>query len=344
MRVVFGASSTDLLRQEIASFGLSRVLVISTPGQVDVAMRATAQLDDLVVGVAAEARMHVPIEVVDKVAALSDSTSADGCVAVGGGSTIGLGKALALRGDLTIIAVPTTYSGSEMTPIWGVTEGGEKKTGRDIRVLPRSVIYDPLLSCGLPLSVSVSSGLNAVAHAVEALYAPDASPITTLMADEATRSMAAALPGIAKDAGDISSRSRALYAAWLAGSCLGSTTMSLHHKLCHVLGGTFSLPHSVTHAVVLPHVMAYNLPATPAAAELLQRALGAEAPAEALQSLAARLGLPTSLQELGLREADLDRVVELAAKAPYANPRDVSRHDLRALVDDAWRGVRPRQW
>ena len=235
-----------------------------------------------------------------------------------------------------MIAVPTTYAGSEMTPVWGLTEAGEKRTGRDVRVLPRGVVYDPELTLTLPTALSVTSGMNAIAHAVEALYAPDATPIVSLMAEEGVRAMAAALPAIAADGRDLAARSEAQYGAWLCGAVLGQTTMALHHKLCHALGGTLDLPHAETHTVVLPHALAFNLPAAPEAAAALSRALGGVPdPARALWELAGRLGAPRSLRELGMTEADIPRIADRVAGAPATvvrqpPPRHPDRRRARA--------------
>jgi maleylacetate reductase len=286
--------------------------------------------------------MHVPIEVADRARDVAAELGADGCVAVGGGSAIGLGKAIALKHGLPVVAIPTTYAGSEMTPVWGLTEAGQKRTGRDNRVLPRSVLYDPELTVSLPAALSAASGMNALAHAVEALYAPDASPVVSLMAEEAVRSLAAALPRVVADGNDLDARSDALYGAWLCGSVLGATTMSLHHKLCHTLGGTLNLPHAQTHTVVLPHALAFNAPAVPDALAALSRALGgAPDPARELWELAGRLGAPRSLSELGMEEADIARVADLAVAAPYANPRPVTREGVETLLRTAWLGSPP---
>jgi maleylacetate reductase len=267
---------------------------------------------------------------------------ADGCVAVGGGSAIGLGKAIALEHELPVIAIPTTYAGSEMTPVWGLTEGGQKRTGRDVRVLPRSVLYDAELTLTLPAGMSVASGLNAVAHAVEGLYAPDATPIISLMAEEGTRALAAALPLVVADGGDLEARAEAQYGAWLCGAVLAATTMSLHHKLCHTLGGTLDLPHAQTHTVVLPHALAYNQPAAPDAVAALSRALGGTSdPARELWELAGRLDAPRSLAGLGMQEADISAIAELAVANPYANPRPVTRGGVEALLRAAWAGDAP---
>ena len=343
MRVVFGAGALGRLADEVAALGLSRVLVLCSPEQEDLGRSVAAGLGGQAAGVLPEARMHVPVEVAARARDLAVELGADGCVAVGGGSAIGLGKAIALEHGLPVIAVPTTYAGSEMTPVWGLTEGGRKRTGRDERVLPRSVLYDPELTLTLPAGMSAASGMNAVAHAVEALYAPDATPIISLMAEEGARALAAALPRVVADGADLDGRSEAQYGAWLCGAVLAATTMSLHHKLCHTLGGTLDLPHAQTHTVVLPHALAYNQAAAPQAVAALSRALGGvHDPARELWELAGRLGAPRSLRELGMAEADIPRVVEQAVAQPYANPRPVTAEGITAMLEDAWTGRPPR--
>lgn len=338
MRVVFGSGSLRQLPQEAERLGLRRLLVLSTPGQRALAEQAAALLGDACAGTFTEARMHVPVEVADAARAAARDTGADGCLAIGGGSTVGLGKAIALDSGLPVICVPTTYAGSEMTPVWGLTEHGRKRTGRDRAVLPRSVVYDPDLTVGLPVDVSVTSGFNAVAHAVEALYAPDASPIVSAMAEEAVRSLGTALPAIAADPLDTDARADALRGAWLCGACLGATTMSLHHKLCHILGGTFDLPHAATHTVLLPYVAAFNLPAAPEADQSLRRALATDDVPDHLARTSAVLGAPRSLSQLGLAEEDLNEIVTQAQAQPYANPRPITEPELRSLLTDALNG------
>jgi maleylacetate reductase len=336
MRVVFGAGASGRLGDEVDRLGLHRVLVLCTPGQEALGRRVADGLGSRAAGVHPHARMHVPVEVAARAREEAARLGADGCVAAGGGSTIGLGKAIALDRGLPVIALPTTYAGSEMTPIWGLTENGRKRTGRDPAVLPRSVVYDPELTLALPVPLSVTSGFNAVAHAVEGLYAPDASPITSLMAREGAQALLEALPLVAARPADLAARTRAQYGAWLCGAVLGATTMSLHHKLCHVLGGTFDLPHAGVHTVVLPHVATFNAPASPALTSLL----GAD-PGGALWDLATKLGAPRSLAELGMPASGVAEVVRQATAAPYANPRPVTADDLTRLVDAAHRGDRP---
>ncbi|GAA0564681.1 maleylacetate reductase [Paractinoplanes ferrugineus] len=339
MRVVFGADSLSSLPTEISALGFERVLVLCGPRQEALGKQIVATLGDRAVGILPEAVMHVPAAVAARAVDVASQLGADSCLAVGGGSSIGLGKAVAKELGLPVVAVPTTYAGSEMTPVWGLTTNGVKRTGRDSRVLPVSVIYDPSLTVSMPASLSVTSGFNAIAHAVEGLYAPDASPIVSLMAVEGATSLATALPGVASDISDLSARSTALYGAWLCGAVLGATTMSLHHKLCHALGGTLNLPHAETHTVVLPHVLAFNAPAAPAAVAALSRAFDCSDPARYLFDLADSLGAPGSLAELGMAFADIDRVADAVAESSYANPRPASRNEIAALLRAAWEGA-----
>jgi Alcohol dehydrogenase, class IV len=338
MRVTFGTGSLARLGDEVRALGLGKVLVLTTSDQKHLGEQISQQLGALSAGVYAEAQMHVPIESARAARDVARASGADGYVAVGGGSTTGLGKAIALEFGLPIIAVPTTYAGSEMTPIWGLTEDGEKKTGRDPKVLPTSVIYDPDLTMSLPTDMSVTSGFNAIAHAVEALYAPDRSPIISLMAEEGVRALNGALSAIVDDPADAEARAEALYGAWLCGATLGATTMSLHHKLCHTLGGTFNLPHAATHTVVLPYALAYNSAYAPEAIAALQRATGAQNPAEYLRERSIALGAPKSLRELGLDGGAVETIVRLATENPYANPRPVTPEGIRALVTAALDG------
>jgi alcohol dehydrogenase class IV len=348
-RVVFGAGSLDELPREIERLGAQRALVLATPEQAAQAEDVARRLGERCAGVFARAVMHVPIEVARAARDEAARLGADCAVAIGGGSTTGLGKAIALESPLPILAIPTTYAGSEMTPIWGITEGGMKKTGRDARVLPKTVIYDPTLTVGLPAGLSATSGMNAIAHAVEGLYAQDANPINSMMAEEGIRALAQGLPQVKANPRDLEARSDCLYGAWLCGAVLGAVGMALHHKLCHTLGGTWNLPHAETHTVVLPHAAAYNAPAVPEAMARVARALGladraatqAESAAQGLYDLARSLGAPVALKTIGMPEGELDRAAELATTAPYWNPRPVERAAIRKLLDDAWAGRRP---
>jgi maleylacetate reductase len=340
-RVVFAVGASGRLPEEVERLGLRRLIVVCTPQQADLAAELTSPVGSRIAELHPHATMHVPATVAADAVARGREIAADGCIAVGGGSAIGLAKAVAKDTGLPIVAVPTTYAGSEMTPIWGLTDAGRKTTGRDPRVLPATVVYDPALTVTLPPALSVTSGMNALAHSAEALYAPDGSPITALLAAESARAIAGALPRLVTDPRDIDARSDALYGAWLAGTVLGATTMSLHHKMCHILGGTFDLPHAETHTAVLPHVLAVNLPAAAPARTALANALGAADPAQHLFHLARDLGAEMSLRALGLPEDGLQTVVDQALAGPRANPAPVTEADLRSILDNALAGTAP---
>lgn len=340
-RVVFGQGRVAELPAEATRLNLQRVLVLSTAGQTVLAESIANLLGTLSAGVYAKAVMHVPVEVVTAAVDHVRALEADGLVAVGGGSTIGLAKAIALATGLPIIAVPTTYAGSEMTPIWGSTSQGTKTTGRDLRVLPKVVVYDSDLSLGLPPQISVTSGINAIAHCVEGLYAQDANPVTSLMAEEGIRALAQALPKIVVNPQDTQARSQALYGAWLAGSVLGMVGMALHHKLCHTLGGSFNLPHADVHTVMISQVTAFNRAAAPKAMTRIARALGTPDAASGLYDLIASTQAPLRLRDIGMKEADLGKAADLASQNPYYNPRAVTRENIYALLQDAFEGKRP---
>lgn len=345
-RVIFGAGSLAQLAEEVDRLGASRVLVLSTPGQRALADRVAAVLGQRCVGIHAGAVMHVPLACAEAARDEAQRLAADLCVAIGGGSTVGLAKAVALFAGIPAVAVPTTYAGSEMTPIYGITEARRKRTGRDPKVQPVSVIYDPELSVALPPAVSAASGVNAMAHAVEALYAADANPVISLMAEESLRSLAGALPRIVAQPDDAEARHAALYGAWLAGTCLGAVGMALHHKLCHVVGGTFNLPHAEVHAVLLPQVAHFNHSVRPDALARVAGALGAtgaEAAGPALFRLVDGLGLPTSLRALGLAQDQLDEAVAVASQSPYDNPRPADAAALAELLEAAYAGRSPER-
>ena len=345
-RVVFGAGSLQQLGREIEALGATRALVLSTPEQADAARRVAELLGARAAGIFPRAVMHVPIETAREARDEARRLDADCAVAIGGGSTTGLGKAIALDSGLPIIAIPTTYAGSEMTSIYGLTDAGVKKTGRDPRVLPRTVIYDPELSLSLPIGLTVTSGLNAIAHAAEGLYAFDGNPIVSLMAEEGIRAIAAALPRLTAAPTDLDARGDALYGAWLCGSVLGAVAMGLHHKLCHTLGGSCDLPHAQTHTAMLPHTLAYNAAHAPEAMARIGRALGTSSAPLGLYALAKDNGAAVALRDIGMREQDLDRVADIAVSNPYWNPRPFGppqRGLIRALLQRAWEGAAPDQ-
>lgn len=340
-RVVFGAGSMQRLPDEIEALGAKAVLVLSTPQQEALANEVALILGTRAVGVYARAVMHVPVESAREAQHEALRLEADCAVAVGGGSTTGLGKAIALESGLPIVAIPTTYAGSEMTPIYGLTEAGVKKTGRDIRVLPKTVIYDPLLTLELPLEMSITSALNAMAHAAEGLYAQDANPIMNMMAAEGISACAAAISSLSQDPADLDARSNALYGAWLCGAVLGNVSMGLHHKLCHTLGGSFNLPHAAVHTVILPHALAYNCGHAPVAMQTIAQSLGASGAASGVFDLAKRYGAPLSLKEIGMPGDGLDQAADLAVRNQYPNPRSLERDAIRELLQNAYDGKRP---
>lgn len=341
IRIVFGQGCMATLRDEAARLGLKRVLILSTAHQRELAGHAKSLLGELAVGIFAGARRHTPVSVTAQAQDVARDLKIDGIVSVGGGSTIGLGKALVARMDINHIAVPTTYAGSEMTPILGETHKQGKVTFRDERLRPQTVIYDVDLTYGLPVRVSVTSGINAAAHAVEALYAKDRNPLTSLIAAQSLRAIASALPVIRRDAADPKARSDALYGAWLAGICLGSVSMSLHHKLCHTLGGSFDLPHAETHTVILPHVVKFVAAAEPAAMQQITDAIGATDAAQGLFELIGSLDGPRSLRELGMTEDQLELATARALEKPYWSPVLLQSDGIRFLLDQAFRGDPP---
>ncbi|TGS71705.1 maleylacetate reductase [Mesorhizobium sp. M3A.F.Ca.ET.201.01.1.1] len=336
-RVVFGAGSFAELGAVLDSLICQRALVVTTPAQADLAWLVRERIGNRFAGAFTNARMHTPVQVTEQALTQVQAAGADCVISIGGGSTTGLGKALAVRTGRPHVAIPTTYAGSEMTDILGETGDAGKTARRSEQIRPQAVIYDPEFTLSLPVSMSVASGLNAMAHAVEALYAHDRNPITSMMAEAGLRALYASLAEIAQRPDDSAARSQALYGAWLCGTCLGSVSMALHHKVCHVLGGSFDLPHAETHAVMLHHVVAYNASAAPEAMHTISRILGSE-PAPGLQHFAASLGAPTSLAELGMPEDGIDRATDLVFADSYPNPRPLDRGAVRDMLSGAWKG------
>lgn len=340
-RVIFGSGTLARLPEEVERLSLHRVLVLATPQQADDARLMAERIGPRAVAVFSGATMHTPVPVTEEAMRLVEAEKIDGLVAVGGGSTTGLGKAIALRTDLPQIVAPTTYAGSEMTPIIGETRNGQKVTQKSPRVLPETVIYDVDLTLTLPPALSGTSGINAIAHAVEALYAQDRNPIMSLMALEGIRAMARALPIIVQSPGNRAARSDALYGAWLCGLCLGTVGMALHHKLCHTLGGSFDLPHAETHTAVLPHAVAYNASVLPDEMAALAAALGTPDAAQGLFDLAGKVGAQHALKHLGMPEDGIERAADMAIANPYWNPRRLERQPIRDLIARAYAGERP---
>jgi maleylacetate reductase len=331
-RVVFGHGTLAQVPDEVARLGHQRALVLSTPHQETDAQALAALLGPKAAEVFAGAAMHTPVEVTDAAVAAYNSLKADCVVSLGGGSTTGLGKAIAVRTGADQVVVPTTYAGSEMTDILGETAGGEKTTRRDPAIRPEVVIYD--------VALTVTSALNAIAHAMEGFYAPDRNPVTEALSRDAMIAFREALPILIGDTKNAEARAKALYAAWGCSLTLGQVTMALHHKLAHVLGGSFGLPHAETHAVLLPHTTAYNETAVEGLLKPIADTFGGTAGA-GLWAFAKSVDAPLRLADLGLTEADLDRAAEIATKNPYANPRPVTHEGIRQLLQQAFDGRSP---
>jgi maleylacetate reductase len=345
-RVVFApGEGAERLAGLIDEVGAERVLVVCTPTGRARAEALSEGLGSRRVGVFGDARVHVPVEVAGAAVAAAKDAQADWVVAIGGGSPVGVAKAIALELGLPILAVPTTYSGSEMTPIWGMTEESRKTTGRSMAVLPRIVLYDPELTVGLPARTTATSAVNALAHCVEAFYAPGASPISSLLAEEGIRALVGGIPDAVAAPEDLEARGLLLYGAYLAGASSAQSGTEIHHKICHVLGGALDLPHAETHTVVLPQVVAFVEPALPADARLrIRGALGAgeAGAAVAIFDLVASVDVPTSLKELGMpRDAIEPLFDQILSQVPPSTPRPPSRDDLRGILDAAWEGRRP---
>jgi alcohol dehydrogenase class IV len=340
-RIVMGAGKRKEVAAEGGRLGCKRPLIVTTREQASLGDDVARQFDAGSAAVFACAAMHTPWDVTQRALEAAQSARADCVVAIGGGSSIGLSKAIALRTKLPQIVLPTTYAGSEVTPVIGETRDGQKHTQRTLEVLPEVVIYDVELTLSLPVALSIASGLNAIAHAIEALYAADANPVTSLMAEEGIAALRESLPRIVHSPQSVEARRLAQYGAWLCGICLGTVGMGLHHKICHVLGGTFDLQHAQTHAVLIPHVVAYNAHAAPQAMARIARALNARHAWTGLYELGVELGAPRSLEALGMPESGIDRAVELIMQNTYSNPRAPDAHALGHMLRQAWNGVSP---
>ncbi len=340
--IIFGAGARKRLPEELAKLGHSRALVLTTPNQADTGQEIVSLLGDKAAGLFDRAIMHVPGETLDQATAEVKRLGADCTVSIGGGSTTGLGKALAFHLDLPNIVLPTSYAGSEMTNLWAVTRDNRKTTRRDSIVVPTLSIYDPELTLTLPPAFAAASGMNAMAQAVANAAAEDANPFSAVMALEGIRALAENLPLIITEPGNMDARAGALYGACLAAAALGTGTTGLHHRLCHTFGGTFNTPHAETHTILLPHSVAYNAGARPAATHRIAEALGVSNAATGLFDLAGNLGAPTALKDIGVKETDLDEAAAVTVEKPVNNPEPVTRERVRALLDNAFHGKPPR--
>jgi maleylacetate reductase len=340
-RVVFGNGAFARLPDELDRLGAQRILLIADRSGRTWAEQLVDAIGDRIVGEIDDVRPHVPIDDAENARRLARSAAANAIVTIGGGSATGLGKAVALDQPIPILAVPTTYAGSEMTSIWGLTSGARKETGRDPAVQPRTVVYDPVLTLGLPPTISGPSGMNALAHCAEALYAEGANPITSLMAEQGIRVLARGLPVIVADPGDLVGRGDVLGGAYLAGAAFAAAGSGIHHKICHVLGGAYDLPHAEMHSVVLPYALAHVARSQPGAIGRMAAALGSPDVPGAVFDLGRMIHAPAGLNEIGMREAHLHEAAGLIVAATAGTSLEISERDVRALLGDAFAGRRP---
>lgn len=340
-RVVFGSGSRRQLADEARSIGSERVLLVAGRHEEGLASEVSQILGSLVVGRFDDVAQHVPINKAADAVDMVKQCSADTVVTLGGGSATGFGKAIALQCDVRTIALPTTYAGSEMTTIWGLTDGDHKQTGNDPRVKPEVVVYDPELTLSLPPAIAGPSGMNALAHAVEALYGPGANPVITAIALESIAALARALPAVIAAPDDLAARSDALYGAYLAGVALATGGTALHHKTCHVLGGMFSLDHGGMNAVVLAHALAYNAPAIPDLMPRIATALGVDDAVTGVRNLASAIGAPTSLEALGMPADGIDEAARRVVTEAAANVRPPDEEGIRRMLRAAYSDETP---
>jgi maleylacetate reductase len=341
VRVIFGVDAKLALAEEIRRLGCARAVIVVTPQFSSTAYEFAHHIGDLCVGIFSEVEMHTPLAVTEQALDYVNEIGADCLIGLGGSAAIGLTKAIALRTNLPQIALPMAFGGAEATTLLNETTNGLKTHVRSLAVLPEVILYDVNLTLPVPEPIIAATGMMAIAHAVEALYAPDRTPAIMLLAEEGIRIFAQTLPVLHANPEEVLVRSRALHGAWLCGSCLNATSMGLHHKLCEVLGGSFHLSHFDTHAALLPYTVGYNAAVVPDAMLRVARALGAGSAVQGLFDLVRRLDLTPSLAELGFKREHIERAAELVIANPIPNPRPLRRSAIRALLDCALVGAPP---
>lgn len=342
-RVVFAAGALGRVPDEVDRLGKRRALLVGGGTSTrDAFLRVRDALGDRVAGVVGGSTQHVPADLADASVATAREVDADVIVTIGGGSATGLGKVLAFTCELPLVAVPTTYSGSEMTAIWGHTTEGRKHTAFDIRVLPRAVVYDPELCAGMPARLAGASGMNALAHCLEALWSAGANPITASLAVDGGRRLVEGLPRVVDDPADVESHGNNLIGACLAGVALAQAGIAVHHRTAHVLGGGWKLPHAETHAALLPHSTALVAERAPDALVHAARIMGDPDPAGAVFALLDRLRLPTALSALGMPEDGLDEAARRVMEGSRDDPLVPDEQAIRQMLDDAFFGRNPR--
>lgn len=371
-KVVFGAGALDQLVEVVEAFGWRRLLLCTIPRfeTEGVVERVRSNLGERLAAVYGGVAPHVQAPQVGEATALAQAEDVEAVIGLGGGSAIGLAKAVSLALEeirlgrparaayptdqplVPVVAIPTTYAGSEMTPIYGVTEVDKGRTRKvtvtDIKVTPRVTLYDPLLTLGTPPQMTASSGINALAHCIEAAYAINKNPLATAAALAGARYISQALPLAVADGGDVAARAGLMAGAHLAATAVATAKIGLHHGLCHVLGGTAGVPHGIANGIMLPHAMRFNADATAPEQAEVARALGlsggdelalAEAAAEAIYKLIGSIGLPQRLRDASVRLGALPKLAEIALRssAVQNNPKPI--HDasqVEAILRSAW--------
>lgn len=341
IRVVFGAGRAGETAAEVARLGARRVLFCTTRGGVARSRAILDALGDVVAGIFDGAEPHCPEPVLRAALARFGELGADGVVALGGGSTVGLGKFLRVESGKPCIMLPTTYSGSEQTPILGMKVGEEKRTRVDPGCMPSTVIYDPLLTLGLSAHDTATIGMNSLAHCVEGLYPKQPDAVAALLAEEGIRRHALGLERSVQAPDDLEARSEAMFGGYLGGVVIRITGLAIHHRICHVLGGHYGIAHGDSNSVILPQATAYNAAAAPAAMAAIRRALGVGDAACGLFDLAVRMGAPTDLRSLGMPASDIPACAEEIVRTLKYNPRPADVPSVIRLLDNAWHGRRP---
>lgn len=341
-KVVFGENAALKLKDEISALGGARVMIACSKGMRGRIEHVIEALGDMCVALYDGAEPHCPEAVAMAAIDLFKEKKCDIIVAVGGGSTIGIGKAIALRTDAPLIVVPTTPCGSESTPIYGMLIGNTKKTGRDAKVIARTSIYDPALTTSMSAHHTATIGMNSLAHCVEALYGQSASPISDLYAAEGIKALTKGLRGSLADGNDLAARSQVLYGGMLSGYCVTLAGIAIHHKLCHVLGGHHGIPHGESNSVILPYAVAYNETAAPKAMEKIMAAMGTDSASGGIYDFATEMKVPKSLKELGMKESDLDIAAEETVRTTPYSPKPAQVKSVREMLQQAYEGIKPQ--
>ncbi|HUI14096.1 MAG TPA: maleylacetate reductase [Xanthobacteraceae bacterium] len=340
IRIVFGAGAIGALAAEAEFHKMSRLVVLCSKSRLDFARRVTLGIADRCAGICDASEPNMPREAFERFLADLKAHNADGFVVIGGGSPIGLAKAAAATTKLPYIAIVTTYSGSEMAARWRIGVADNRISGEGAAALPATAIYDPELTLDLPPRTSAASGMNAIAHAVESLYGPDTNPVVQTMAEEAIRVLGSSLPRLVDNPRDLVTRSAVMYGAWLAANFRAE--VGLEHAIAQRVRQWFDLDHAHTHAIATPYAIGFNANAAPDAMRRITRALGVGDAARGLYDLNIRLGLPTGLKGLGMREEDIGKAVEVVAAVTIDHPRPVSKADLLNILTQAYAGEPPR--